>query len=263
MKIKISLLLVFLFILSVGAFKENLNAEEYSQDELKNISFNVTALFRAYRKTISSNKGAIHTPKKYFENVEGRLGIMHKNAKQHYRVMTKKSLKEDGIEGKIVKDLQQAVDKVIRLAASGKLGLAWKGKNDYVKKWDGKLLPARFAAYVAEEFNKNSKEGVKIKLTTSKQLLVNENNAPDEWESKIIEDKLISSKSYTGKPIGEDLGKSYRYILPEFYAPSCIKCHGTNEGQEGLKIHPSKLKRKIGDFAGAISVFLDKTKLKK
>jgi mono/diheme cytochrome c family protein len=52
--------------------------------------------------------------------------------------------------------------------------------------------------------------------------------------------------------------KEYRYMLPEFYMPTCIQCHGTNPGQEGKQIHPTSLARRVGDFAGAISVTIKK-----
>jgi len=87
-------------------------------------------------------------------------------------------------------------------------------------------------------------------------LLVNENNAPDAWESETIASLIDSNRSDSPKfkaHIGED---EYRFLLPEFYGNGCIKCHGTGEGQLGYEVHPSKIDRKLDDFAGAISIVI-------
>ena len=247
---------MILGLLTVGLLYTPAQALEKGTN--KDIAFNLTALFRAYRKTVSVKKDAIHKPSVYFADVDEKLKKMHKYAKQNYRLMTRTKLKTTGVEREMTLKLEQAVEKVIRAAAAGSLDLNWHGANDYVKKWDGKLLPARFAAAMAKEFNKSMKGKAVIKLTTSDKLLVNIENKPDAWENNIINTMLLNSTSKTGKPYSEMVGTKFRYILPEFYAPSCIGCHGTAAGQEGYKIHPSRIERTTKDFAGAISVILQK-----
>ncbi len=230
---------------------------DISYDEL---AHDVTALVRAFRQTIVVNPDSIHKTNEYFQEPAARLTRLTGQAKVFFKAMAQKDYPVDDASesGKIRMALENAFEKVILDVAAGKHDLKWKGKNEYVKKWDGKLLPARFAALVAEEFNVLTDGRVSIKLTTSKQLVVNESNAPDDWESEVIETALLNTNKNTGKPQSLDSPTEFRYMLPEFYAPACIQCHGTNAGQEGFDIHPSKLARSVGSFAGAISIRIRK-----
>ena len=238
----------------------NLSLQAKTDGGYDELAHDVTALVRAFRKTIVSNPDSIHKTSEYFQEPAARLTRLTGQAKVFFRAMAKKDYPEDDASesGKIRMALEKAFEKVILDVAAGKHDLKWKGKNEYVKKWDGKLLPARFAALVAEEFNVLTDGRVSIKLTTSKQLVVNENNAPDDWESEIIDSTLLNTNANTGKPQSLDSPTEFRYMLPEFYAPACIQCHGTSDGQEGFDIHPSKLARSVGNYAGSISIRIRK-----
>jgi len=246
---------LFIYTLSacfaLSSFSYTLQTESHEE-----LAFQVTALFRAYRKTIATNKEAIHNTKTYFKNPAKRVTEMAIMAKTYYEEMTGKKLPEDRVSrtGKVKYLLEKAVRNVIFGVADGIYDLNWTGSNEYVRKWDGKLLPARFANRVANQFNILTNNKYRIKLTTSKQLIVNENNMPDSWESEVIDTHLLHTTKSQFKTRSIINKGFYRYILPEFYGPSCIGCHGTNEGQEGEYIHPSKLKRQLNDFAGAISI---------
>lgn len=219
----------------------------------------LTGLFRAYRATITKNKNAIHKPQTFFteKNIDKRVKTMHAQAKILYKLATKKVLSTDysSKDGKIRKQLEDAFESVLREYVKGNVVLNWGGENTYVNKWNGKFLPARWASLAAKNFNKLTNGKVVINLTTSNQLLVNKDNSPDEWESKVIDANLLNTTAK--KPGDPQINKSdtaYRYLLPEYYKPGCIQCHGTKKGQEGYDIHPTKIQRKVFDFAGAISV---------
>ena len=256
LKIKLIGVLAAIILLTepVGYYGQLQAAENDNED----LAFRITALFRAYRKCSASNKNSIHKTQEFFKSPEKVSAMFHKQAQIHYKLMTKTCYPkdEDTQFGKVSKSLEAAVDQVFKKVAEGTYDLKWTGENEYIKKWDGKLLPARFASLIAEQFNKDTK-GINIKLTTSDKLLINKKNAPDAWELKIIGENMLNTSQKTGKPVYEQVGKQFRYLLPEYYAPACIQCHGTGSGQEGFEIHPSKFPAKVGSFAGAISVIIE------
>lgn len=245
------------FLVCWGA---SLSLQAKTDISYNDLAHDVTALVRGFRKTIVANPDSIHKTDEYFQQPAERLARLTGQARVFFRVMAKKEYPEDDTSeaGKIRKAREDAFEKVILDVSAGKHDLQWKGENEYVKKWDGKLLPARFAALVANEFNTGTNQQVTIKLTTSEQLLVNKNNAPDDWESEVIDSVLLHTNKITAKPQSLDTPSEFRYLLPEFYAPAYIQCHGTNEGQEGFDIHPTKLARSVGNFAGAISIRIKK-----
>jgi len=257
MRIMISFLLWGVCMLDgFTATMEIFNQSEVSKKEL---SFELTALFRAYRATITKNKDAIHAPHTFFtkENIDKRVQTMHKQAQILYKMATKKAVNTNYTSdaGKVRKHLEASFEKVLRDFIQGGVDLDWKGKNVYVKKWDGKFLPARWASLAAENFNLLTDGKVTIKLTTSDKLLVNKNNAPDDWENMVINNILLGTTARNpGDPQIKNDPQIYRYVLPEYYKPGCISCHGTGTNQEGSMIHPINIPRKVFDFAGAISV---------
>ncbi len=229
------------------------------QSPWEKLAFELTALFRAYRATITKNKNAVHKPGTFFtaKSIDKRVRVMHKQAKTLYKIATKKKVNLDysGPGGKIRKNLEQAFEMVLREYVKGNVDLTWGGENKYVSKWDGKFLPARWASLAAANFKALTGGKVVIKLTTSNKLLVNHNNKPDSWESGTIDKHFLhTSKKKPGQPQSIIENQKYRYMIPEYYKPGCIGCHGTGKGQEGFSIHPEKIERKVFDFAGAISI---------
>ena len=250
---KISALFLILFFVQFTALNS------LASQELEKQALSVTSLFRALRATIAKNKDAIHDVDNYFKDYKARTKSLLSQAESLYAKFSGHKLSDDlkSPIGGSLKNMIRAYKEVIKEVAAKKHSLRWEGENSYIRKWDGKLLPARFGNLLAQKYNMTDSK-VQIKLTTSKRLLVNPKNAPDAWESEVIEQSLIMANSKTGKPVKKDFGYRYRYILPEFYLPACIGCHGTGKGQEGTKIHPTRLKRDVGSFAGGISVTIIK-----
>ena len=250
MKKVVLIAIPLIFVSSFTDFQIN------TEKENEKLGFEIAALFRAFRKTIAVNKEAINNPNNYFKEPHIKVNEITVKAKKYYKEMTGKVYPDEKQtrSGKVRYLLEKAVRQVILAISKNKQDLFWKGENSYIKKWDGKLLPARFANRVALTFNRLTSNKVRIKLTTSNKLLVNKDNAPDQWESEMIDNYLLNTRQGKTKAKFETDKRYFRYILPEFYGKNCISCHGTNRKQEGYKIHPSKIKRKLYDFAGAISV---------
>ena len=77
------------------------------------------------------------------------------------------------------------------------------------------------------------------------------------WESETISSLIDTNRDNSPKFKAQASEDQYRFLLPEFYGAGCIKCHGTQEGQLGHEVHPTKIDRKLDDFAGAISIVIN------
>ncbi len=90
------------------------------------------------------------------------------------------------------------------------------------------FVPAMVGSEVANDFSLMT--GHKLKQTSLK--LRNPDNAPDEWEEKVL--KLFEASEYPkGSGFGEHLvsddKKIYRYMKPIYVEKACLECHSTKE----------------------------------
>lgn len=242
-----------------------INGEVAAQPSVSNkeIASELSNIFKACRAVVAKNPQYIHEPQTTITEatIEDVVAKMKRDVKVFYKGFTKKPYPEEieSIVGTYRKQMEASFEKTLRDYVAGTIDLKWTGENEYVKKWDGKLLPARFAAQSAANFSKLTGGKVTVKLTTSNQLVVNTDNKPDAWESEVIEQNLLMTTfKKPGAPQIKDDAESYRYMLPEYYLAGCITCHGTDEGQEGYSIHPTKLDRSLFQFAGGISITIKK-----
>lgn len=125
------------------------------------------------------------------------------------------------------------------------------------------FVPAVVGSEVANDFSLMT--GHKLKQTSLK--LRNPDNAPDEWEVKVL--RLFESSEYPkGSGFGENLVKGdkkiYRYMKPIYVEKACLECHSTKE-----KIRPEirefleerypydhAFGYKEGDVRGGISIII-------
>ena len=227
------------------------------------IASELSNIFKACRAVVAKNPQYIHEPQTTITKatIEDVIAKMRADVKVFYKGFTKKPYSEEteSVVGTYRKQMEASFEKTLRDYVAGTIDLKWTGENEYVKKWDGKLLPARFAAQSAANFSELTGGKVTVKLTTSSQLVVNKSNMPDAWESEVIDQNLLMTTfKKPGAPQIKDDAESYRYILPEYYLAGCITCHGTKAGQEGHAIHPTKLDRALFQFAGGISITVKK-----
>jgi Protein of unknown function (DUF3365) len=128
--------------------------------------------------------------------------------------------------------------------------------NDPKRGFKG-FIPAVFAHLVAEDFNRKVGDLAYLKLTAPSELIRNPRNYPDAWEDQTIKGKLQAAKREKGSYVTDetelDGKKAYRLLIPEYYEPSCLACHGEPKGE--LDITGGKMEGgKLGDLGGAISV---------
>lgn len=130
-------------------------------------------------------------------------------------------------------------------ATINKAGVGYKG-----------FTPAHFGTQAAAAFS--DKTGVYLKQTTTDALLRNPKNKADDYEASVLNKFADASYPRQGdKIIGEGVenGKSFRVMLPLFYAKGCLTCHGEPKGETDISGY-KKEGAKERDLGGAISVKL-------
>lgn len=123
------------------------------------------------------------------------------------------------------------------------------------------FIPAVFARLVNEAFENRAKDEAEIKVTAPEQLVRNRKARPDAWEADVMRSKLLQPNWPRGQAYATDAttkGRSaYRMMMPEYYAASCLTCHGSPKGETDITHYP-KEGGKEGDLGAVISVTLFK-----
>ncbi|MFQ5543350.1 MAG: DUF3365 domain-containing protein [Nitrospiria bacterium] len=211
----------------------------------KEVAYDLATLFRSARGVISKNQSHINDPNVGDKGLSADKVIA--DAKANFKAATAKDLDESNsfvqAELTAIADVMNEAQDLINEEGKG-----FKG-----------FLPAVFAAQVASRFSKNQKGKAKIKLTAPKKYVRNRKNRPDKWEHAVIEKTFKSSGHEKGKTVSEVTEvkgkKAFRFILPEYYKESCLKCHGGPKGE--LDITGGKKEGgTLGELGGAISVIL-------
>lgn len=121
------------------------------------------------------------------------------------------------------------------------------------------FIPAVFGRLVGEAFARNANGEAEIKVTAPAELVRNRKARPDSWEASIIKAKLLAPDWPRGTPysaMAEAKGRpAYRVMVPEYYAESCLACHGSPKGEMDITGYP-KEGGKAGDLGAVISITL-------
>lgn len=121
------------------------------------------------------------------------------------------------------------------------------------------FIPAVFGRLVSEAFARNAGGEAEIKVTAPAELVRNRKARPDSWEESIIKTRLLAPDWPRGDPysaMAETRGRpAYRVMVPEYYAASCLTCHGSPKGEMDITGYP-KEGGKEGDLGAVISITL-------
>ena len=119
------------------------------------------------------------------------------------------------------------------------------------------FIPAVFARLVNEHFNQMAKADAAVKSTAPPELVRNRRALPDAWEANIIKNKLLDPKWPKGQAysdlVDSDGHPAFRVMVPEYYAASCLACHGSPKGEMDITGYP-KEGGKLGDLGAVISI---------
>jgi hypothetical protein len=225
--------------------------ETVSAQELA-IAKNLAVMLQSARTVISSHQGLINDPKGGDKGLTGDVILA-----QVLEVFTKSvgidptAIDPASYEGRLLKAQMDSIVEVIdaNQTTINAEGVAFKG-----------LIPATFARLINEAFGRRVGTEATVKVTAPKELVRNRQSRPDAFEDAAIRDYLQDASRQKGEihaavDGGADALK-VRIMVPEYYAPSCLSCHGGPAGEIDMTGYP-KEGASEGDLGGVISIRLN------
>ncbi len=250
----IRLLLVSFLIVSIGpavliptaGVRAATNSDEQTAMQLAD-------LLRSARTVISRNQDVINNPDVGDKVLTGEKVLS--DAVALYKEKTGEDLSAldaSTPEGQLVHAQMDAIRAVMdeNQATINAKGVGFKG-----------FIPAVFARLVNEKFAESVGDQARVKVTAPENLVRNRKARPDTWETTVIDDEFKKPDWPKGQPFSQIVdvdGKSaFRILVPEYYVPSCLACHGEPAGEVDVTGYP-KEGGKEGDLGAAISIILFK-----
>jgi cytochrome c553 len=217
------------------------------------IATSLADMLRAARQVISSNQARINDPNLGDKGLTGQVVLQQ--AVEVYKKATGRdpaSLDPASRQGRLLK---AQMDAIVEVTDANQATINAKGVGFKA------FIPAVFARLVNEAFESRAKDEAQVKVTAPEQLVRNRKARPDDWERDVIRSKLLQADWPRGQAYSADAatrGRSaYRMMVPEYYAASCLSCHGSPKGETDITGYPRE-GGKEGDLGAVISVTLFK-----
>jgi hypothetical protein len=215
------------------------------------IALSMAKLLQAGRAVISSNQALINDPNRGDKGLTGEVVLAA--AAENYKKATGvdlRSIDPTSRQGRLLQAEMAAIKEVVDENQNfiNEKGVAFKG-----------FIPAIFARLVTERLQEKIGTEVLIKVTAPPALVRNRKSRPDDWEKSIIEGKFLSPDWPRGQIFSQaqpTQGRdAIRVMVPEYYAASCLSCHGQKKGDVDITGYP-KEGASEGDLGGIISITL-------
>src|ERR1700737_1298157 len=222
-------------------------------DDNAGIGKSLADILRAARQVISNNQSRINDPNVGDKGLSGQVVLQQ--AVDIYKKTTGTDPASIDPASRLGKFLRGQMDAIVEATDANQATINAKGIGFKA------FIPAVFARLVNEAFESRAKDEAQIKVTAPEQLVRNRKSRPDQWEGDVIRGKLLQAdwprgQAYSG--IADSKGRSaYRMMMPEYYANSCLSCHGSPKGETEITGYP-KEGGKEGDLGAIISVTLFK-----
>jgi Protein of unknown function (DUF3365) len=222
-----------------------------SDDEDKAVANSLADMLRAGRTVISRNQDRINNPDLGDKGLDGKtvleqaLKIYHENTKSDPLQIDPSSR-----HGRLLRAQMDAIAEVMdsNQKTINQPGVGFKA-----------FIPATFGRLVNEAFAKRVGTEAEMKVTAPLDLVRNRKARPDEWETEVIRDKLVTASWPKGQlfaTVATSRGRpAFRVAVPEYYAASCLSCHGGPKGQIDVTGYPKEGANE-GDLGGVVSITL-------
>lgn len=224
-----------------------------ASDDDAAIATSLADMLRAARQVISNNQVRINDPNLGDKGLSGHVVL--EQALVIYKKNTgtdPASLDPASRQGRLLRAQMDAIVEATdaNQATINAKGVGFKG-----------FIPAVFARLVNEAFESRAKNEAQVKVTAPEQLVRNRKARPDAWETDVMRSKLLQPDWARGQAYSAETQindrKEFRMMMPEYYAASCLTCHGSPKGETDITGYP-KEGGKEGDLGAVISVTLFK-----
>jgi hypothetical protein len=220
-------------------------------DEDKAIANSLAAMLQAGRTVISRNQDRINNPDIGDKGLDGKTVL--EQALKIYQENTKSDPLQIDPSSRHGRLLRAQMDAIVEVTDSNQKTINQPGVGFKA------FIPATFGRLVNESFAKRVGSEAEMKVTAPLDLVRNRKARPDEWESEVIRDKLLTASWPKGQlfaAVATSRGRpAYRVAVPEYYAASCLSCHGGPKGQIDVTGYPKEGANE-GDLGGVISITL-------
>jgi hypothetical protein len=219
--------------------------------ESRTVADSLAKMLQSARAVISKHQDDINDPKRADKGLTAAVVLAEADANYKAATGTDPASYDPATrQGRMLKAQRDAIVEVINdnQAIINREGLGFKG-----------FIPATFARLVNEAFARKVEGGATIKVTAPPELVRNRKARPDEWEVDVIKTRFLKPDWKAGTPYAETVevkGKpAFRMMVPEYYAASCLSCHGTPKGTLDITGYPREGAAEH-DLGGVISVIL-------
>jgi len=220
-------------------------------DEDNAIANSLAAMLRAGRTVISRNQDRINNPDIGDKGLDGKTVL--EQALKIYQENTKSDPLQIDPSSRHGRLLRAQIDAIAEVTDSNQKTINQPGVGFKA------FIPATFGRLVNESFAKRVGSEAEMKVTAPLDLVRNRKARPDEWESEVIRDKLLTASWPKGQlfaTVATSRGRpAFRVAVPEYYAASCLSCHGGPKGQIDVTGYPKEGANE-GDLGGVISITL-------
>lgn len=223
-----------------------------ASDDDAEISSDLAGMLRAGRAVVSANQDRINDPAKGQAGLDGP-GFLAQAIAQFQRTTGKDPAGIDPASrgGRLVHMEMDAIVEVIdaNQPTFKAPGPTFKG-----------FIPAVFSRLVSEAFSRRAGGQAEMKVTAPPDLVRNRKSLPDAWELEAITTHFQTPGWPKGQPFSAvidqpDRHPMFRIAVPEYYAASCLACHGTPKGAMDMTGYPME-GAALGDLGGVISIKL-------
>ena len=215
------------------------------------IAASLAQMLRSARTVISANQTLINDPDKGDKGLTGQVVLAKTLAIYHDATGTDPTIIDaNSRQGRL---LRAQMDSIVEVVDANQTTINAKGVGFKA------FIPAVFARLVNEAFARRAGDEASVKVTAPLDLVRNRKALPDAWEKQVIDSKFLAADWPKGRAFEAILDRNghtvFRMMSPEYYAASCLTCHGSPKGSLDITGYPRE-GGKENDLGGVISITL-------
>ncbi len=211
----------------------------------------LAAMLRAGRAVISNNQARINDPALGDKGLDGKT-VLAQAIAIYAKATGDDPLKTDP-KSRLGRLQRAQMDAIVEVMDANQTVLNAQGTG-----FKG-FIPAVFGRLVNEAFGRRAAGEAEMKVTAPVDLVRNRRSLPDKWEAGVINGKFLKPDWPKGQAFAatSDLRGHpvFRIAVPEYYAASCLTCHGQPKGTLDITGYPREGGAE-GDLGGVISIVL-------
>lgn len=215
------------------------------------IAMRLADLLRAARSVISAKQPLINSLEPADKGLNGERVLAQALDLYHQRRGERPMAGlADAVDRSLIVAQMRAIREVVddNQAVINRADIAFKG-----------FVPAVFARLVNERFSTTMDRHARLKVTAPRQFVRNRTALPDAWENEVIDTRLDRPDWPSGQAVVERVESggrpALRVLVPEYFSPGCLSCHGEPAGSMDITGYP-KEGRRLGDLGSVISITL-------